>query len=56
MLQIFACQAQKYVLKAAKQSGRSSAWLERQLWELDAGGSNPLAPTKSSLIQSPGAK
>ena len=25
-------------------SGRSSAWLERLLWEQEAGGSNPLAP------------
>ncbi len=26
-------------------SERSSAWLERQLWELDVAGSNPVAPT-----------
>jgi hypothetical protein len=26
-------------------TGRSSAWLERQLWELDVAGSNPFAPT-----------
>jgi hypothetical protein len=25
-------------------AGRSSAWLERQLWELDVAGSNPVAP------------
>src|SRR5688500_16409577 len=24
--------------------GRSSAWLERQLWELEVAGSNPVAP------------
>ena len=28
-------------------SERSSAWLERQLWELDVAGSNPVAPTIS---------
>lgn len=28
-------------------SGRSSAWLERQLWELEVVGSNPAAPTTS---------
>ena len=26
---------------------RSSAWLERQLWELDVAGSNPVVPTIS---------
>lgn len=26
--------------------GRSSVWLERGLWESQAGGSSPLAPTK----------
>jgi hypothetical protein len=29
-------------------AGRSSAWLERQLWELDVAGSNPGAPTHVS--------
>jgi hypothetical protein len=31
-------------------SERSSAWLERQLWELDVAGSNPVAPTILSGI------
>ena len=33
---------------------RSSAWLERQLWELDVAGSNPVAPTIFSIpLKSP---
>ncbi len=35
-------------------SERSSAWLERQLWELDVAGSNPVAPTISPHISQPG--
>ncbi len=28
-----------------QQSGRSSAWSERRVWDAEAGGSNPLVPT-----------
>ena len=30
---------------------RSSAWLERQLWELDVAGSNPVVPTISFSLK-----
>jgi hypothetical protein len=33
--------------------GRSSAWLERPLWEREVAGSNPVAPTKAQPLQKP---
>jgi hypothetical protein len=35
----------RFVCRTEQIAGRSSAWLERQLWELDVAGSNPVAPT-----------
>ena len=37
-------------LDLADLSGRGSAWLERLVRDQEVGGSNPLAPTKSSYL------
>src|SRR6185312_14481794 len=41
--------AQGSSVPAVSPSGRGSAWLERLVRDQEVGGSNPLAPTKSSL-------
>ena len=35
----------RHPANSATRTGRSSAWLERLVWDQEAGGSNPPAPT-----------
>ena len=41
-----------FLLRGKPQSGRGSAWLERLVRDQEVGGSNPLAPTIISPLDS----
>src|SRR3954470_10726639 len=39
-------QADVFIVRCSPPSGRSSAWLERLVWDQEVAGSNPVTPTR----------